>query len=211
MHNHGKICLFYSFVKKVYIRAAGYSRIKNLVYFDVFSEPSNFVIHTVECTPRDNQRGIVKLVIKGEWNNILWTAVQFPNDIFAFYLNNNDLLGYQWKNLIFNKGHKEVMHIVKQHQTYKAKFEQDPSQQVKFAIFDNNKLLVAIINKDINCVSIFRPDERTKNPCKDTLELICAIPLAVKISSAVYKLDEYPLPEITYHYRNVQQPGKSVL
>ena len=197
-----------SFLENLYIRAAGYSRIKNLVYFDVFSEP--FVIHTVECTPRDNQRGIVKLVVKDTRNNVLWTAVQLPRDIFAFYSKENDLVGYQWKNKIFNAQNQEVMHIKQQAYMQKTRFQQESSQKVKFEIVDNNNTLLSNIDKDINCTNIYRPRARVAMAYQSILERIFAIPLAVKINSAVYKLDEWPLPEITYHYENVRGPGKSV-
>ena len=204
----GGSAIFHSFSKNLFIRAAGYSRIKNLVYFDAFFETSSYVIHTVECTPRDNQRGIVKLVVKDEWNKVLWTAVQFPQDIFAFYSKKNDLLGYQWKNTIFNSQNQEVMRVETQNYTRHARFQQKPLQMVKFAIFDNNNLLVAVISKDINCTNIYRPRARIEIARKNMLEVVIAIPLAVKINSAVYKIDEWSLPEITYHYNDVREKGK---
>ena len=206
----GRSSIFRSLSKQVFIRAAGYSRIKNLVYFDVFSDPINFVIHTVECTPRENQKGVVKLVIKGQWSNTLWTAVQFPEDIFAFYSKDDKLLGYQWKNMIFNAQNQEVMHIETQSYTHKAQFQQDSPPEVKMAIIDNNNLLVAIINEDINCTSIFRPRARIGMAYGDLLVLTFAIPLAVKMNSVIYKMDKAPLPEISYHYRNVREMGINV-
>ena len=173
-------------------------------------DPINFVIHTVECTPRSGQKGIVKLVIKSECNNTLWTAVQFPEDIFAFYSNDNDLLGYQWKNLIFNDKNKEVMHIEKRIDAFKSRFMRKSAQKVNFVVLDNRNSLIATISEDINCTSIYRPNERHKIAYWNELELVFVIPLAVKINSAIYKLDEWPLPEITYHYKNVKEPGNFV-
>ena len=199
----------HSFSEKLFIKAAGYSRVNNLVYYDVFVEPSSYVIHTVECTPRDKQQGIVRILVKDKRNNVLSTTVQFRKDIFAFYSMKNNLLGYQWKNLIFNAQNQQVMHIQKQIYTQKVRYQQEPSQKVKFAIYDNNDLLVAIISEDIHCMHIYNPKERTKIANRSILELVCAIPLAVKINSVVCKMDEWPLPEITYHYENVREPGNS--
>ena len=205
-----KSAIYRGLLEKLYVRAAGYSRIKNLVYFDVFPDPLTFVIHTVECTPRDNQRGIVKLVINDDCNDTLWTAVQFPGDIFAFYTRTNNLLGYQWKNLIFDDRKQKVMSIEKRHSMHQARFEQGFSQRISFDILDNKNSLVAIISKDINCTSIFRPRERAETNQMCMLERIFAIPLAVKMYSGAYKMDEWPLPEITYHYKSVREPGKRV-
>ena len=58
--NTTRSAIFHSLSDPLFIRAAGYNRSKNLVYFDVFFAPSSSVVHTVECTPRDNQQGIVK-------------------------------------------------------------------------------------------------------------------------------------------------------
>ena len=170
--NKGKTAFYSSFISKLYIRAAGYSRIKNRVYFDVFLDKSSYVIHTVECTPRDNQRGIVKHVIKGQWSNTLWTAVQLPGDIFAFYSIQNNLIGYQWKNLIFNSWHKEVLYIIKQNYAYKTGFQQKSPQKFKFAIFDQKNLLVAIITKEAGSTSVYRPKERTEMAERSMLELV---------------------------------------
>ena len=208
--NNGGTALFHSSIEKLYIRAAGYNRMKNLVYFDVFGDSPSFVIHTVECTPRDNQKGIVKLVVKNRWSNILWTTVQLPGDLFAFYSKENNLLGYQWKNLILNAQHEEVMHIEKQNYTYKAGFQQEPSHKVKFVIFNNDNFIVAVVIEESNCTSIYRPSPRLKTGKLSKLELIFLIPFAVKINSVAYKIDEWPLPEITYHYKNAREPGKFV-
>ena len=202
--------IFHSLSDPLFIRAAGYNRSKNLVYFDVFFAPSSSVVHTVECTPRDNQQGIVKLVIKDGRSNILWTAVQLPGDIFAFYFKENNLLGYQWKNVIFNVQNKEVMYIQKLNYQHKAGFQHVPSQKVKFSILDTDNLLVATISQEINCTSIYRPKVRTETANLSKLELVFLIPLAVKINSEVYKMDEWPLPEITYHYKNAREQGKFV-
>ena len=149
-------------------------------------------------------------MVKDDWSNILWTAVQLPRDIFAFYSKENNLIGYQWKNLIFNVQHEEVMHIEKQNHTHKTGSQQRSLQKFKFAIFDQKNSLIAIITKEAGCTSIYRLKERTEMAERSMLELVFLIPLAVKINSVVYKLDEWPLPEITYHYKNAREPGKSV-
>ena len=196
-------CIGKSLIERLYIRAAGYSPIDNLVYLDVFLCSNKHVIHTVECIPRRNQQGIVKLVVKSQWNDVACTAVQFPEDILAFYSRDRNLLGYQWKNIIFDYRNKEVMHIEKAYKTYKAKYQQKPSLQVKFNILDNTNSLVAIIAKEFDCMHIYRSEKRLEISLS-FLEIVFAIPLAVNMHSAAYKMDEWPIPEITYQYRKIQ-------
>ena len=79
-----------------------------------------------------------------------------------------------------------------------------------YVIFDNTDSLVAIISKDLNCTYIYRPQQGLESKSLNYLELLFAIPLAVKINSIAYRLDEWPIPEITHHYKDVRQPGTSV-
>ena len=193
--------IFRNFVSKLYVRAVGYSRIKNIVYFNVFASENGSVSFTVECTPKKDQQGVVKLVVRGQWNDVICTAVEFPGNTLAFYSRDKNLLGCQWKNEIRNGAKKKIMRIEKNCNKYESKH----SPTAQFSICDSRNSLVAIIGKEANCTSIYRPQSRLKY---SLLEVVFAIPLAVKINSAVYKMDEWPLPEITYRYRDVKQTGK---
>ena len=68
----------------------------------------------------------------------------------------------------------------------------------------NKDSLVAIINKYVSRTNICCPKERIEETNPSIFELVFAIPLAVKIDSTVYQLDEWPLPEITYHHKIVR-------
>ena len=46
-----KSAVSYSFQQKLFVRASGCSRIKNLGYIDVFSKQPNSGLYPVECTP----------------------------------------------------------------------------------------------------------------------------------------------------------------
>ena len=207
---HKESHIAYSFLESLCIRAAGYNSLKNLVYVDVFRKIQLNVILTVECTPRKDQQGIVKLVGKSPWNHLLWTAVQFPEDILAFYSKDNQLLGYQERDAIKDSLGNKVMHIKRESYTHKFGFEQQPSQYVRFAICDHTDSLVAMIGKNVNCVFVYRNSARVRRAQPSLLELAFAVPLAVKLSSSEYHMDEWPLPEITYHYKRVRQPGQGI-
>ena len=68
----------------------------------------------------------------------------------------------------------------------------------------NKDSLVAIINKYVSRTNIYCPKERIEETNPNIFELVFALPLAVKINSTVYQLDEWPLPEITYHHKIVR-------
>ena len=97
--------------------------------------------------PEGKLRGIVKLVVKTPWSKVECTAVQFPTDVFAFYNRTGSMIGYQWKNCIFDDRNTRVMEIRKQ--------PDKNNVNEQYVILDNQPSVVAIISKGVSCTYIY--------------------------------------------------------
>ena len=129
--------------QKVIIRAAGYNSSKNVIYYDVISYKSICVLSTVECTPQKKPARVRKLAVKDPHNRTMLTAGQLPNDIFALYSNENNLVGYQWKNQIMNFKNEVIMRLEKIYP--KAS---NPLEAISFSLITPSGAPASIINDE---------------------------------------------------------------
>ena len=169
------------------IRAAGYSMVKNLVYFEILAR--GCAVTTFECTPKRNTRGIVRLVAKDWQRNVLFTADQLPEDILAIYSNNGNLLGYQLENRFIDRQGREYLSILRC---------SDPHPRLS----NPRHYYISRPRKMIARIAYFRHHTEICADFTDTklLEIASILTFAIKKNSTTYKLDKTPLPVINCVY-----------
>ena len=191
---------------KTYIRPAGYSSKTNLIYFEKFKEAGGAVLFTIECTPRKDLKGFVKLVAKDPWNETIFSAVHFSDrNILAFYSRQNNLLGYLWNSAILDRENRQIMSVVSVFQQPKNREDRYAELGRKFKILDKQGRMTAILSRNGSLVRIYRDYRRIQNTGTTPVELATITFFAIKIYCEVYKLENVPLPEITYRYKDANK------
>ena len=82
-------------------------------------------------------------MVKDPYNRTRLTAVQLPDDIFALYSNENNLVGYQWKNQIMNFKNEVIMRLEKIYP--KAS---NPLEAISFSLITPSGAPASIINDE---------------------------------------------------------------
>lgn len=191
------------------IRAAGRNSRLNLVYFNITDMTTNFVSLSLECTPSVDHVGFAKLVAKDEFDLELFTAVMFPADsCMAIYGTAGTLVGFEIDRHLRNGQGSAILTV---NSAYNA--EEDRryygSRGMAFRVVDpcapkfNN--VITKINARFCNIQVHTT--RSYQGQKTFLKVAFDISFTVKLFFEVFKMDKYPIPEITYCYAHQDKLG----
>lgn len=192
------------------IRAAGYNRYLNVVYFDVLRENhhrKSFL--TLECTPTYWNRGLAQVVAKSKKGHIIFSAVSFPeNKTLAIYSGIGNLLAYVCQNRIMAANDQQLMYVEEKTLAYLD--EKKWGSNLCFILYDSltgHKL--AVINRREFAIRGYIT--HAQRELQQPLSTAIFISFALGLFYSHYQFDDRPMPEITYHYNDFRPNPNSLL